>query len=133
MIDPGRRVFLTTGSCFFLLYGLQQPASAYAPDLPAPVLPIIDTHIHLFDTRRPAGVPWPDQADTVLYRPALPPRYNGLAMPVGVVGAIAVECSPLGLGQRLAAPYRGQTHDYGGGVSEISIQPPPSFHDSWST
>jgi L-fuconolactonase len=57
-------------------------------------LPIIDTHIHLFDPTRPAGVPWPEKSDTVLYRPALPPRYKGLAAPFGVVGAIAVECSP---------------------------------------
>jgi L-fuconolactonase len=94
LTDPRRRGFLTTGSCFAVLHGVRHFASAYAPDLPAPVFPIIDTHIHLFDPRRPAGVPWPDQADTVLYRPALPPRYKSLALPVGVVGAIAVECSP---------------------------------------
>ncbi|MFT5524018.1 MAG: hypothetical protein ACI9HK_001968, partial [Pirellulaceae bacterium] len=27
---------------------------------------MIDTHIHLYDTRRPAGVPWPPTDDTVL-------------------------------------------------------------------
>jgi L-fuconolactonase len=57
-------------------------------------LPIIDTHIHLFDPTRPAGVPWPEKSDTALYKPALPSRYKSLAAPLGVVGAIAVECSP---------------------------------------
>jgi len=57
-------------------------------------MPVIDTHIHLFDPTRPGGVPWPEKSDATLYRPALPPRYAKLAEPHGVVGAIAVECSP---------------------------------------
>ena len=57
--------------------------------------PIIDTHIHLFDPTRPGGVPWPEKTDTALYKPALPPRYQQLSAPFGVVGAIAVEASPL--------------------------------------
>ena len=94
MTDLRRRAFLKTGSCFALLQGARCFGSAYASDLPAAGLPIIDAHIHLFDPTRPAGVPWPEKSDTVLYRPALPPRYKSLAMPFGVVGAIAVECSP---------------------------------------
>ena len=60
-----------------------------------PVIPIIDTHIHMFDTRRPGGVPWPAKTDTALYKPALPERYARIAGPLGVVGAIVVEASPL--------------------------------------
>jgi predicted TIM-barrel fold metal-dependent hydrolase len=63
---------------------------------PAPI-PIIDTHIHLFDPRRPQGIPWPDQHDPndkVLYQPALPSRYRRLTKGLGIVGAIEVECSP---------------------------------------
>jgi predicted TIM-barrel fold metal-dependent hydrolase len=56
--------------------------------------PVIDAHIHLFDPSRPGGVPWPERTDTVLYRPALPDRYELLSQSHGVVGAIAVECSP---------------------------------------
>ncbi|HEX4232383.1 MAG TPA: amidohydrolase family protein [Bryobacteraceae bacterium] len=56
--------------------------------------PILDTHIHLFDTNRPQGVPWPSKTDAVLYKPALPARYCGIAVPLGVRGAIAIECSP---------------------------------------
>ncbi len=57
-------------------------------------VPIIDTHIHLFDTRRPQGVPWPPKDDKILYRPALPDRYRRVTAGLGVVGAIEVECSP---------------------------------------
>jgi len=57
-------------------------------------VPIIDTHIHLFDPRRPQGVPWPEKSNTVLYQPALPERYRKIAAPLGIVGAIEVEASP---------------------------------------
>src|SRR6201999_3788067 len=58
-------------------------------------IPVIDTHIHLFDTGRPGGVPWPAKTDTKLYQPALPARYERIARPLGVVGAIVIEASPL--------------------------------------
>ena len=57
--------------------------------------PIIDAHIHLFDPSRPGGVPWPEKDDKVLFRPALPERYETLTAAFGVVGAIAIEASPL--------------------------------------
>jgi len=57
-------------------------------------VPILDTHIHLFDPRRPQGVPWPPKTNAVLYQPALPSRYRGIVQRLGVVGAIEVECSP---------------------------------------
>lgn len=60
---------------------------------PAPI-PIIDTHIHLFDTSRPQGVPYPDKNNATLYKPAFPDRYRKIAQPLGVVGAIEVEASP---------------------------------------
>lgn len=56
--------------------------------------PIIDTHIHLFDPLRPGGVPWPDKTDPIC-KPSLPERYMAMAARFGVVGAIAIECSPL--------------------------------------
>lgn len=58
-------------------------------------IPIIDTHIHLFDTTRPQGVPWPTPNDGILFQPALPDRYRTIAVPLGIVGAIVVEASPL--------------------------------------
>ena len=60
-----------------------------------PPIPIIDTHIHLFDPTRPQGAPYsgprvPGQAPI----PAYPDRYRKLAAPLGAVGAIKVEASP---------------------------------------
>src|SRR5580700_9844840 len=57
-------------------------------------VPIIDTHIHLFDPGRPQGVPWPEKNNQVLYKPALPDRYRKVTQGLGVVGAIEVEASP---------------------------------------
>jgi L-fuconolactonase len=58
-------------------------------------IPVIDTHIHLFDPTRPGGVPWPEPSDPIIYKPALPDRYEKLSRSFGVVGAIAIEASPL--------------------------------------
>jgi predicted TIM-barrel fold metal-dependent hydrolase len=58
-------------------------------------VPIIDAHIHLFDPTRRGGVPWPPPDDAVLYKTSSPERYVALAKPLGIVGAIAIEASPL--------------------------------------
>jgi L-fucono-1,5-lactonase len=83
-----RRVLLKSAAAVACTAALDPVARAAEP------MRVIDAHIHLFDPTRPGGVPWPEKADTALYRPALPPRYAKLAEPHGVVGAIAVECSP---------------------------------------
>jgi len=57
--------------------------------------PILDCHIHLFDPTRAGGVPWPLPDDAVLFKPALPARYEQVVQGLGVVGAIAIEASPL--------------------------------------
>ncbi len=56
-------------------------------------IPIIDTHIHLFDPTRPQGAPYTGPPG-VPVEPSLPPRYRKLAAPLGIVGAIKVEASP---------------------------------------
>lgn len=58
-----------------------------------PAVPIIDTHVHLFDPERPQGVPWPAKG-TVMYRTTLPSLLRQVTEGLGVVGAVAVECSP---------------------------------------
>ena len=85
-----RREFLRLGASITGSLAAAQLAQALPP-----VIPIIDTHIHMFDPRRPGGVPWPATTDTALYKPALPERYASIAGPLGVVGAIVVEASPL--------------------------------------
>jgi L-fucono-1,5-lactonase len=58
-------------------------------------VPIIDTHIHLFDPTRPQGAPYSGPGGLAgPPQPALPPRYRRLASPLGIVGAIKVEASP---------------------------------------
>lgn len=56
-------------------------------------IPIIDTHIHLFDARRPQGAPYTGSKE---YKGgvALPATYRALAEPLHIVGAIEVEASP---------------------------------------
>jgi L-fuconolactonase len=101
--DIKRRYFLRTACTLAVLHSTRRLAAAFAADKsPAKGPPhvtgsfrIVDAHIHLYDPRRSGGVPWPEKTDTVLYRPALPSRYRKIAVPLGVVGAIAVECSPL--------------------------------------
>ena len=85
-----RRDILKTGT---LVAGALAAGDALAS--PSPGMPVIDTHIHLFDPTRAGGVPWPEPTDTVLYKPALPARYQQISQSFGVVGAIAIEASPL--------------------------------------
>jgi L-fuconolactonase len=82
--ELGRREFVA---------GVAGIASQRLHAQPAPI-PIIDAHIHLFDTTRPQGVPYPDKNNATLYQPALPERYRKIAQPLGVVGAIEIEASP---------------------------------------
>lgn len=55
----------------------------------------VDAHIHLYDTTRPGGVPFPNPEETLIYRPMLPRDIRSAAEPVGIRGAVFVECSPI--------------------------------------
>src|SRR5580700_4600815 len=61
-------------------------------------LPIIDTHMHLFDKTRPEGAPYPPSVpgggEPRQGMISLPNRYKAIVTPLGVVGAIVVEASP---------------------------------------
>jgi predicted TIM-barrel fold metal-dependent hydrolase len=83
-----RRTFLGVAASVALADAVEQPASS---------IPVIDTHIHLFDPTRPQGVPWPRKdvpAHQVMYMPSLPSRYRKVVDGLGIVGAIEIECSP---------------------------------------
>ena len=54
---------------------------------------IIDTHIHLYDTDREEGVPWPYKHSGHLYKPHLPADFNKVAKPLGVTDVVIVEAS----------------------------------------
>ena len=84
MYPVNRRTFLGTGVAL-----LAEAASAATSQIP-----VIDTHIHLFDPTRPQGVPWPPKDNRTLYRPALPDRFRQVTAGLEVKGAIEIECSP---------------------------------------
>ena len=68
------------------------PGAPQARPPAAGAIPIIDTHIHLFDNSRPVftgymGSPY----YRVLNKPSTPAMYAPLARPAGIVGAIVVE------------------------------------------
>lgn len=54
---------------------------------------IIDTHIHIYDTSRPQGVPWPYKKDEALYHPHLPADFEKVAKANGVTATVIVEAS----------------------------------------
>ncbi len=97
--DVSRRAFLTGVAATAAAAAIPWPSDAQAPPIP-----IIDTHIHLFDPTRPQGAPYsgPRPALSGVEGPApgatpiaaYPERYRRLAVPLGVVGAIKVEASP---------------------------------------
>jgi predicted TIM-barrel fold metal-dependent hydrolase len=57
-------------------------------------IPIIDTHIHFYDTTRPIGVPYPGPGVIPDIPVALPETFRNVAAKLGVVGAIELEASP---------------------------------------
>jgi len=98
--DDGRRRFVVKGVAGLaaVAIGSSRPSPSWAAGLlpfqpSASGIPIIDTHIHLFDPTRPQGAPYSGPPG-IPPQPALPARYRGLALPLGIVGAIKVEASP---------------------------------------
>jgi L-fuconolactonase len=85
-----RRSVLLGGAASLL--PLLVPAAKARPSAP---IPIIDTHIHLFDPNRPQGAPYfgPPNSPTTKTG-AFPDIYERLTEKLGIVGAIAVEASP---------------------------------------
>ncbi len=56
-------------------------------------LPIVDTHIHLYDTTRAEGVDWPMKSDIALYRPILPSDFAKVCEENGITATVIVEAS----------------------------------------
>jgi predicted TIM-barrel fold metal-dependent hydrolase len=82
----GRRALLIGGAAAWA-------AAATARTAVAPI-PIIDTHIHLFDPRRPQGAPYRGPRNSPTYeKGAFPADYAALVRRHHVVGAIEVEAS----------------------------------------
>src|SRR5437762_4917764 len=85
-----RRQFLA-GSAAAALWASVAEAAAPLADIP-----IIDTHVHLFDSRRPQGVPYAGSPEWAKEKKgvALPSTYRAYAQPLNIVGAIELEASP---------------------------------------
>ena len=77
----------------FVLLALAVALSGCCAAAPAEPQQIIDTHIHLYDTSRPAGVPWPRQNEPILYKPHMPADYAKVTQANGVTGTVIVEAS----------------------------------------
>jgi L-fuconolactonase len=89
-----RRTFLTeVAGIGGIVAASQRIVQSQPLDRPQSSIPIIDTHIHLFDPTRPQGAPYSGPPG-VPVQPSLPPRYRKLAAPLGIVGAIKIEASP---------------------------------------
>jgi L-fuconolactonase len=87
-MTPSRRDFLSHVAATTAAAALPWPSVAQAGPIP-----IIDTHIHLYDPDRPQGAPYAGPPG-VPRMAAYPERYRKLAVPLGVVGAVKVEASP---------------------------------------
>ncbi len=86
MAGIGRRELLAGGAAALLATRLEAS--------PRPV-PIIDTHIHLFDPNRPQGAPYRGPRTSPTYtKGAFPDDYAALVRRHTVIGAIEVEASP---------------------------------------
>lgn len=86
-----KRVFALLGSALlFIGAGCSvQTDQAVA----VPVMPIIDTHVHLWDTEQEGGAAWPPPSETVLFRPVLPEHHQEIAVGHGVRATIVVEAA----------------------------------------
>jgi L-fuconolactonase len=87
-ITRSRRDFLSRAAGTVAAAALPWPGEAQTA-----AIPIIDTHIHLYDPDRPQGAPYAGPPGVPRIA-AYPERYRKLAVPLGVVGAIKVEASP---------------------------------------
>ena len=74
--------------CSFVFFGCSS-----RPNNSLKGIPVIDTHIHLYDTSRPEGVPWPPPSLPVLYKPHMPKQFAPVARANGITHTVVVEAS----------------------------------------
>lgn len=84
----GRATALNTLILLFILFLCSCSSTKKAENIP-----VIDTHIHLYDTSRPEGVDWPKPNSKKLYKPHLPADFLKVAKENTILGTIMVEAS----------------------------------------
>jgi L-fucono-1,5-lactonase len=84
-----RRSVLTAGAAAVSLAAAGAPLKGKGAD----AIPIIDSHIHLFDPNRPQGTPAVIPGSPTTRTGSFPAAYRRWAEPLGVVGAIHIEAS----------------------------------------
>src|SRR5665213_1416106 len=90
MSTISRRQFIGTAA----MAGATLSGTVNALAVAVDAVPIIDSHIHLFDNSRPVFSGYMgSQSYRALSKPSLPSMYSPLAKPTGIVGAIVVESS----------------------------------------
>ena len=86
-----RRAFLAGAAAATAITALGS-AAAQSPSVDE--IPIIDTHIHLFDGTRPLGADYMGSpAYQAISKTSLPSMYSPQARPAGIIGAMVVESS----------------------------------------
>ncbi len=73
----------------FIAMTLPGPGSVTANDIAD--IPIVDTHVHLWDLERPAGIYWISKDDSALYRSFLPQTHEPIAKGNNVRGVVVVQ------------------------------------------
>jgi L-fuconolactonase len=54
-------------------------------------IPIVDCHVHLWDTNRPEGIHWPRKEHKTLFRPFMPKQHEPIARANNVRGVVVVQ------------------------------------------
>lgn len=99
MPDITRRKFVRTAAAAggaIAFSGTRTLAAEVAAEAPSWMnsIPVIDSHIHLFDGTRPLGAGYMGSPQyRAISKTSLPSMYEPLARPAGIVGAIVVESS----------------------------------------
>lgn len=89
--EINRRTFLAGAAATGALSAL---GSAAAQSSSVDEIPVIDTHIHLFDGTRPLGADYMGSpAYRTISKTSLPSMYSAQARPAGIIGAVVVESS----------------------------------------
>jgi predicted TIM-barrel fold metal-dependent hydrolase len=87
-------------------------------------LPLVDAHAHFYQVTRPGGVEWPPRGSGALDRDYLVSDYEAVARPLGVVGVVVVEASPLPADTQWMLEHAGGHSLFRALVAELDVDAP---------